>query len=311
MTLRIIFMGTPEFSVPLLGEIAGQGHEIVACYTRAPKPGGRRGLEPVKSPVHQAAERFGIPVFTPRTLRDGEAAAEFAAHEADVAVVAAYGLILPKAVLAAPRFGCLNLHASLLPRWRGAAPIQRAIMAGDAETGVMVMQMDEGLDTGPVAMAEHIAIGPDMTAGELHDLLMHRGADLMVRALAALSRDSLAFHPQSQTGVTYAEKIRKDECRIDWSRDAADVHNHIRGLSPFPGAYLEAALGRKVERIKVLRSGVAAGSGAPGEVLDGQLTVACGSGAVRLIQLQRAGKSAVSARDFLNGASVTAGMRFD
>ena len=311
MSLRIIFMGTPEFSVPLLGEIAGQGHEIVACYTRAPKPGGRRGLEPVKSPVHQAAERFGIPVFTPRTLRDGEAAAEFAAHEADVAVVAAYGLILPKAVLAAPRFGCLNLHASLLPRWRGAAPIQRAIMAGDAETGVMVMQMDEGLDTGPVAMAEHIAIGPDMTAGELHDLLMHRGADLMVRALAALSRDSLAFHPQSQTGVTYAEKIRKDECRIDWSRDAADVHNHIRGLSPFPGAYLEAALGRKVERIKVLRSGVAAGSGAPGEVLDGQLTVACGSGAVRLIQLQRAGKSAVSARDFLNGASVTAGMRFD
>ncbi len=311
MTLRIIFMGTPDFSVPLLGEIAGQGHEVVACYTRAPKPGGRRGLDLVKSPVHQAAERFGIPVFTPRTLRDEAIIEEFAGHRSDVAVVAAYGLILPKPVLDAPRYGCLNLHASLLPRWRGAAPIQRAIMAGDSETGVMVMQMDEGLDTGPVAMAERVAIGPDMTAGELHDALMHRGADLMVRALAALSRDSLSFHPQSESGVTYAEKIRKDECRIDWQSAAADVHNHIRGLSPFPGAYLEADLGRKIERIKVLRSEIAPGSGAPGEVLDGQLTVACGSGAVRLTRVQRSGKGVVSARDFLNGASVSAGMRFN
>lgn len=311
MTLRIIFMGTPDFSVPLLGEIAGQGHEVVACYTRAPKPGGRRGLDLVKSPVHQAAERFGIPVFTPRTLRDEAIIEEFAGHRSDVAVVAAYGLILPKPVLDAPRYGCLNLHASLLPRWRGAAPIQRAIMAGDSETGVMVMQMDEGLDTGPVAMAERVAIGPDMTADELHDALMHRGADLMVRALAALSRDSLSFHPQSESGVTYAEKIRKDECRIDWQSAAADVHNHIRGLSPFPGAYLEADLGRKIERIKVLRSEIAPGSGAPGEVLDGQLTVACGSGAVRLTRVQRSGKGVVSARDFLNGASVSAGMRFN
>lgn len=311
MTLRIIFMGTPDFSVPLLGEIAGQGHEVVACYTRAPKPGGRRGLDLVKSPVHQAAERFGIPVFTPRTLRDEAIIEEFAAHKADVAIVAAYGLILPKPVLDAPRYGCLNLHASLLPRWRGAAPIQRAIMAGDSETGVMVMQMDEGLDTGPVAMAERVAIGPDMTAGELHDALMHRGADLMVRALAALSRDSLSFHPQSESGVTYADKIRKEECRIDWQGDAADVHNHIRGLSPFPGAYLEADLGRKIERIKVLRSEIAPGSGAPGEVLDGQLTVACGSGAVRLTRVQRSGKGVVSARDFLNGAPVSAGMRFN
>jgi methionyl-tRNA formyltransferase len=310
LTLRIIFMGTPDFSVPLLGEIAGQGHDVVACYTRAPKPGGRRGLDLVKSPVHQAAERFGIPVFTPRTLRNEAVVEEFVSHDADVAVVAAYGLILPKPVLDAPRFGCLNLHASLLPRWRGAAPIQRAIMAGDAETGVMVMQMDEGLDTGPVAMAERVAIGPDMTAGELHDVLMHRGADLMVRALAALSRDSLSFHSQSEAGVTYAEKIRKDECRIDWQRDAADVHNHIRGLSPFPGAWLEAGLGRKVERIKVLRSEIASGSGAPGEVLDGQLTIACGSGAVRLTQVQRSGKGVVSASDFLNGAPVSAGMRF-
>ena len=311
MTLRIIFMGTPDFSVPLLGEIAGQGHEVVACYTRAPKPGGRRGLDLVKSPVHQAAERFGIPVFTPRTLRDEAIIEEFAGHRSDVAVVAAYGLILPKPVLDAPRYGCLNLHASLLPRWRGAAPIQRAIMAGDSETGVMVMQMDEGLDTGPVAMAERVAIGPDMTADELHDALMHRGADLMVRALAALSRDSLSFHPQSESGVTYAEKIRKDECRIDWQSAAADVHNHIRGLSPFPGAYLEADLGRKIERIKVLRSEIAPGSGAPGEVLDGQLTVACGSGAVRLTRVQRSGKGVGSARDFLNGASVSAGMRFN
>jgi methionyl-tRNA formyltransferase len=311
LTLRIIFMGTPDFSVPLLGEIAGQGHEVVACYTRAPKPGGRRGLDLVKSPVHQAAERFGIPVFTPRTLRDEAIIEEFAGHRSDVAVVAAYGLILPKPVLDTPRYGCLNLHASLLPRWRGAAPIQRAIMAGDRETGVMVMQMDEGLDTGPVAMAERVAIGPDMTAGELHDALMHRGADLMVRALAALSRDSLSFHLQSESGVTYAEKIRKDECRIDWQSAAADVHNHIRGLSPFPGAYLEADLGRKIERIKVLRSEIAPGSGAPGEVLDGQLTVACGSGAVRLTRVQRSGKGVVSARDFLNGASVSAGMRFN
>jgi methionyl-tRNA formyltransferase len=311
LTLRIIFMGTPDFSVPLLGEIAGQGHEVVACYTRAPKPGGRRGLDLVKSPIHQAAERLGIPVFTPRTLRDEAIIEEFAGHRSDVAVVAAYGLILPKPVLDTPRYGCLNLHASLLPRWRGAAPIQRAIMAGDSETGVMVMQMDEGLDTGPVAMAERVAIGPDMTAGELHDALMHRGADLMVRALAALSRDSLSFHLQSESGVTYAEKIRKDECRIDWQSAAADVHNHIRGLSPFPGAYLEADLGRKIERIKVLRSEIAPGSGAPGEVLDGQLTVACGSGAVRLTRVQRSGKGVVSARDFLNGASVSAGMRFN
>jgi methionyl-tRNA formyltransferase len=302
-------MGTPDFSVPLLSEIIGQGHEVIACYSRAPKPAGRRGLELVKSPVHQTAERFGIPVLTPRTLRDASAAAEFAGHEADVAVVAAYGLILPKMVLDAPRLGCLNLHASLLPRWRGAAPIQRAIMAGDRQTGVMVMQMEEGLDTGPVAMSETIAIGANATAGELHDALMHRGADLMVRALAALSRDGLTFQPQDADGVTYAEKIRKEECKIDWPQTSEAIHNHIRGLAPFPGAFFETDLGGRKERIKVLRAALAKGTGQPGAVLDSQLTIACGSGAIQLQQVQRAGKSAISARDFLNGSRISPGDR--
>ncbi|MGE3245357.1 MAG: methionyl-tRNA formyltransferase [Beijerinckiaceae bacterium] len=310
MTLRIVFMGTPDFSVPLLHEIAGQGHEIAACYTRAPKPGGRRGLELLKSPIHRAAESLGIPVLTPRTLRDAVSAETFLAHDADVAVVAAYGLILPKAILDAPRHGCLNLHASLLPRWRGAAPIQRAIMAGDRETGVMVMHMDEGLDTGPVAMAERIAIGPDMTAGELHDALMGLGADLMVRALAALERSGLQFRPQAHDGVTYAEKIRKEEARIDWSQDAGTVHNRIRGLSPFPGAWFEADLGKGPERIKVLRSALADANGDAGEVLDRELAIGCATGSVRLLQLQRAGKAIVSARDFLNGVSLEPGCRF-
>ena len=302
-------MGTPDFSVPLLSEIIGQGHEVIACYSRAPKPAGRRGLELVKSPVHQTAERFGIPVLTPRTLRDASAAAEFAGHEADVAVVAAYGLILSKMVLDAPRLGCLNLHASLLPRWRGAAPIQRAIMAGDRQTGVMVMQMEEGLDTGPVAMSETIAIGANATAGELHDALMHRGADLMVRALAALSRDGLTFQPQDADGVTYAEKIRKEECKIDWPQTSEAIHNHIRGLAPFPGAFFETDLGGRKERIKVLRAALAKGTGQPGAVLDSQLTIACGSGAIQLQQVQRAGKSAISARDFLNGSRISPGDR--
>ena len=231
--MRIVFMGTPDFSVPVLTEIIGQGHEVVAVYTRAPKPAGR-GMELRLSPVHALAQSFGIEVFTPRSLRTPEAADLFRAHDADVAVVVAYGLILPKEILEAPRLGCLNLHASLLPRWRGAAPIQRAIMAGDTETGVMVMQMDVGLDTGPVAMAERLSIGPDMTAGELHDRLSPLGADLMVRALAALSRGGLTFQPQAETGVTYAHKIEKAEARIDWTRPAKAVHDHIRGLSPFP-----------------------------------------------------------------------------
>ena len=309
-SLRIVFMGTPDFAVPTLVEILGQGHEVVAVYTRAPKPAGR-GMAERRSPVHDLAAGFAIPVFTPRSLRTEEAQAEFAAHEADVAVVVAYGLILPPAILAAPAEGCLNLHASLLPRWRGAAPINRAIMAGDAETGVMVMRMDEGLDTGPVALSERVSIGPDETAGQLHDRLARLGADLMVRALAALARGSLGSEPQPADGVTYAAKIDKAEARIDWTRPAQAVHDHVRGLSPFPGAFCELAIGGKPERLKVLRTVVSptalSGTAAPGTVLDDGLTVACGEGAVRLVEVQRAGKAPMAAEAFLRGTPVPAG----
>ena len=302
--MRVVFMGTPDFSVPVLSEIIGQGHEVVAVYSRAPKPAGR-GMEMKRSPVHELADRFNIPVHTPRSLRSEEAADIFRAHEADVAVVVAYGLILPPAILEAPSEGCLNLHASLLPRWRGAAPIQRAIMAGDQEAGVMVMKMDEGLDTGPVAMAERIAIPPEMTAGELHDRLSVLGADLMVRALAALSRGSLAFQPQAQEGVTYAHKIEKSEARIDWSKTAQVVHDQICGLSPFPGAFFEGDFGKGMERIKVLRARRVAGQAEPGTVIDDQLTIACAEGALQLTDVQRAGKAPMSVAEFLRGLRVT------
>ncbi|GLQ11062.1 methionyl-tRNA formyltransferase [Devosia yakushimensis] len=303
--MRVVFMGTPEFSVPTLTEIVSSGHEVVAVYTRAPKPAGR-GQEERKSAVHVAAEGFGIPVFTPRSLKGLDEQGVFALHDADVGIVVAYGLLLPKAILEAPRMGCLNLHGSLLPRWRGAAPIQRAVMAGDSQTGVMVMQMDEGLDTGAVAVGEVIPIGPDMTSGELHDQMMRVGADLMGRALAALERGSLDFKPQPEDGVTYAKKIEKAESRIDWSLPAEAVHNHIRGLSPFPGAWFEVELGGKRVRVKVLRSSLVEGSGAPGAVL-GDLTIACGSGAVRLVQVQREGKSAMDAATFLRGVGAMPG----
>jgi methionyl-tRNA formyltransferase len=306
MSMRVVFMGTPEFSVPVMTEILGQGHEIVAVYTRAPKPAGR-GMDLRLSPVHALAEQFGIPVFTPKTLRDVDEQARFAALDADIAVVVAYGLILPKAVLDAPRLGCLNLHASLLPRWRGAAPIQRAIMAGDAQSGVMVMRMEEGLDTGPVGMAERIAITPDMTAGDLHDRLCVIGADLMARALAAASRESLQFTPQSDVGVTYAHKIEKAEAHIDWSRDAQSLHNHVRGLSPFPGAFFEVDLGRGLERVKVLRARMAEGHGTAGTLLDDALTVACGAGALQVLDVQRAGKGPMKAQEFLRGARLAQG----
>jgi methionyl-tRNA formyltransferase len=305
--MRVVFMGTPDFSVPVLTEIIGQGHEVCAVYSRAPQPAGR-GMELRPSPVHRTAEQFGIPVFTPKSLRNPEAQAEFAAHEADCAVVVAYGLILPKPILDAPKYGCFNLHASLLPRWRGAAPIQRAIMAGDAETGVMVMQMDEGLDTGPIGMAERVKIGTDMTAGELHDALMKVGADLMARALAAVSRGSLTFQPQAEEGVTYAQKIDKAEARLDFSKPAAEVHNLARGLSPFPGAWFEPDLGRGPERVKVLRTRLAQGSGAPGTLI-GEGVVACGEGAVELVQVQRGGKAPMPFADFSRGARLAAGAR--
>lgn len=308
MPLKIVFMGTPDFAVPTLEAVAGAGHHVVAAYTRAPRPAGR-GMAERRSAVHEAAERLGVPVLTPARLRDPADQAAFAAHGADVAVVVAYGLILPKPVLDAPRHGCLNLHASLLPRWRGAAPINRAVMAGDAETGAMVMRMDEGLDTGPVCLSERTPIGPDETAGELHDRLAPLGAALMVRALSALEAGDLACTPQPADGVTYAAKLTNAETRIDWSRPAQAVHDHVRGLSPFPGAFCEIERGGKVERLKVLRTEVARGSGAPGTTLDDALTIACRTGAVRLVTVQRAGKGPMAADTFLRGTPVPAGTR--
>ncbi|MET0532555.1 MAG: methionyl-tRNA formyltransferase [Microvirga sp.] len=309
MSLRVVFMGTPDFAVPTLSEIVGQGHDVIAVYTRAPAAAGR-GMELKPSPVHKMADRFGLPVFTPKTLRDEDAAEIFRSHQADVAVVVAYGMILPKTILEAPELGCLNLHASLLPRWRGAAPIQRAIMAGDKETGVAVMKMEEGLDTGAVAMAERVAIAPDMNAGELHDRLMVLGADLMVRALAAISRGGLSFTPQPEVGVTYAHKIKNEDSRIAWAKPAQAVHDHIRGLSPFPGAYFTADFGKGEERVKVLRATLGKGSGAPGTLLGHDGTVSTGDGAVRLIQVQRAGKGPVAFDEFLRGVRIDPGARF-
>jgi methionyl-tRNA formyltransferase len=299
--MRIIFMGTPEFSVPTLTEIVSSGHEVVAVYTRAPKPAGR-GQTERKSPVHEAAEAFGIPVFTPKSLKSEEEQAIFASLQAEVAVVVAYGLLLPKAVLDAPEYGCVNLHGSLLPRWRGAAPMQRAIMSGDKQTGIVVMQMDEGLDTGGMGPTEIIPITPTMTAGELHDNMMRVGADLMGRALSALERGSLDFTPQPADGVTYAAKIDKAEAKLDFSKSAEEVHNTIRGLSPFPGAWFEMNLGGKAYRVKALRSQLEAASGAPGTLLGGELVIACGTGSVRLTQVQREGKGAMDAATFLRGA---------
>ncbi|KJC49547.1 methionyl-tRNA formyltransferase [Bradyrhizobium sp. LTSP857] len=306
MPLRLIFMGTPDFSVPTLLELVAHGHEIVAVYTRAPKPGGRRGLQLQPTPVEEAARKLGVPVLTPKTLKTEEALEEFRAFDADAAVVVAYGMILPQAILDAPKLGCYNLHASLLPRWRGAAPINRAIMAGDAESGVMVMKMDVGLDTGDVAMAERIAIPDNMTAVDLHDRLSRLGADLMVRAMAALGRGGLQLKKQSDDGVTYAAKIDKAEARIDWTRPARDVLRHIHSLSPFPGAWAEL----ENARVKILRCELAKGSGAPGEVLDDQLTIACGEGAIRILELQREGKARMQAVDFLRGVPLRAGAKF-
>jgi len=300
VALRLVFMGTPDFAVPTLLGIVGAGHEIVAVYTRAPRPAGR-GMALSPSPIAREAERFGLPIFTPKTLRDGDAAAAMRTHGADAAVVVAYGLILPKPILEAFPFGAFNLHASLLPRWRGAAPIQRAIMAGDRETGVMVMKMEEGLDTGPIAMERRVPIGPDATAGELHDQLARLGAELMPVALAALERGSLQLTRQPATSATYANKIDKTETRIDWSKPWQQVHDHCRGLSPFPGAWFEI---RDFGRVKVLRTTKGDGEGRPGTVLDNRLTIACGTGAVQIVELQRAGGKTMSAEDFLHGTPV-------
>ena len=310
MALRIIFMGTPDFSVPTLAALKQAGHEIVAVYSQPPRPAGRRGLELVKSPVHRAAELLGIPVHTPANFRDEADREAFRALGADVAVVVAYGLLLPEAILSGTRLGCYNGHASLLPRWRGAAPIQRAIMAGDAETGMMVMKMDKGLDTGPVAMTSRIAITDTMTAGELHDKLMQVGGKLMAEAMGKLEADDLSRTPQAEDGVLYAAKIDKAETRIDFSRPARDVHNHIRGLSPFPGAWFELPIAGKPERVKVLASALAAETTTQpaGTVVDDHLTIACGDGdTVRLVRLQKAGGKPLEAGDFLRGTPVAAG----
>jgi methionyl-tRNA formyltransferase len=309
MPLRLIFMGTPDFAVPTLSALADHGHEIAAVYTRAPKPGGR-GMKLQPTPVEQEARRRGFPVLTPKTLRTDEALAEFRAHDADAAVVVAYGMILPQAILDAPKLGCYNLHASLLPRWRGAAPINRAIMAGDAESGVMVMKMDVGLDTGDVAMAERLPITDAMTAADLHDGLSPLGADLMVRAMAALEGGGLVLHKQAEDGVTYAAKIEKAEARIDWTKPAHAVLRHIHGLSPFPGAWSEVDVDGEAVRVKILRCALADGAGAAGAVLDDRLSIACGEGAIRIIELQRAGKAPMLAADFLRGTPLKPGAAF-
>ncbi|MDR7028328.1 methionyl-tRNA formyltransferase [Rhizobium rosettiformans] len=310
MALRIIFMGTPDFSVATLKALHAAGHEIVAAYSQPPRPGGRRGLDLQKSPVHQAAEELGIEVRHPLNFRDQADRDAFVALNADVAVVVAYGLLLPEAILNGTRLGAYNGHASLLPRWRGAAPIQRAIMAGDAETGMMVMKMDKGLDTGPVALTRKVTIGPDMTAGELHDALSLAGAEAMVEAMAKLEAGTLQTIGQPEEGVLYAAKIDKAETRVDFSRPATEVHNHIRGLSPFPGAWTEIEVNGKPERVKLLASRLAEVEGAlaaPGTALDDRLTIACGTGAVSLVRLQKAGGKALDAEDFLRGTPLHKG----
>ena len=302
MPLRIIFMGTPDFAAASLAALHKAGHQIACVYSQPPRPGGRRGLEPVKSPVHQRAEALGLIVRTPLNFKDAADIEAFKDLRADVAVVVAYGLLLPQSILDGARHGAYNGHASLLPRWRGAAPIQRAIMAGDKETGMMVMKMEAGLDTGPVALTQKVTITPFMTAGELHDQLRQVGAELMVEAMAILESGALPLTPQAPHGATYARKIDKAETRVDWSKTAAEVHNYIRGLSPFPGAWCEMEIGGKLERIKLLRTIPVSENGAPGSMLNG-LTIACGNGAVVITELQRAGGKPLTVDEFLHGAS--------
>lgn len=306
MALRAIFMGTPDFAVPALAAIIDAGHEVVGVYSQPPRPAGR-GQQVRLSPTHKFAEERGLPSFTPKSLRKAEEQAAFAALGADVAVVAAYGLILPPPVLQAPRLGCVNIHGSLLPRWRGAAPIQRALLAGDSETGITIMQMDEGLDTGGMLLKEALLIGPQDTATTLHDRLAAMGARLIVDALGLLERGEAHAAPQPEDGVVYAAKLTRDDGRLDWTASADAIDRQVRALTPWPGCWfdLPAALGG--ERVKVLSALPADGSGAPGAVLDSEMTVACGQGAVRIVAAQRPGKAAVSGGDFLRGLRLAPG----
>jgi methionyl-tRNA formyltransferase len=304
--MRIVFMGTPDFAVPALRALLDAGHEIAAVYSQPPRAAGR-GMALRASPVQQKAEQAGLAVRTPASLKSAEEQERFRALQADVAVVVAYGLILPKPILDATRLGLFNVHASLLPRWRGAAPINRAIMAGDRETGVSIMRIVEGLDAGPVCLEGRVAIGRDETAGELHDRLACEGARLMVSALTKLEAGNLDCRAQVEDGVTYAAKIDVGETRIDWKQSAPKVHDMIRGISPFPGAWFEAELNGRKERVRALRSTLVEMSGTPGTVLDDHLTVACGEGAVRLTEVQRAGKRTMTAEEFLRGLPLRAG----
>ncbi len=300
--LRLAFMGTPDFAVPALRALHEAGHSIVAVYSQPPKPAGR-GQQLQKSPVQLFAEAHNLPVYTPKSLRTPEAQAEFAALRLDAAIVAAYGLILPQPILNAPRLGCLNIHASLLPRWRGAAPIHRALLAGDAETGITIMQMDAGLDTGAMLRKATTPIGPAMTAGDLHDVLAAQGAALIVPTLAAYAADAIMPEPQPETGVTYAHKLQKNEGALDWSLTAETLARQVRGLQPWPGCYFRYG----DETIKLLAAETANGSGAPGTLLDTQATIACGTGALRLLRVQRPGKGAISGADWLNGLRLQPG----
>jgi methionyl-tRNA formyltransferase len=308
--MRIVFMGAPKFAVPTMKKIIGDGHVVVAVYSRAPKPGGRRGLELRRTPVHEAAESLGISVFTPTTLSDTDAQRVFRGHAADVAVVVAYGLLLPVPILEAPTLGCVNLHASLLPRWRGAAPIQRAIMAGDPLTGVDFMRMNSGLDTGPVALRETIRIRPEDTAGDLTDRLAEIAANVAASGLRAMETGQLVFREQSSVGACYARKIDKSEAEIDWRRSAEEVRNHIHGLSPTPGAFSYLSTEDRQERIKVMRAKAVPASGAPGTILDGEMTVACRDGAIRILEAQQSGRNVMTGPEFIRSVKILAGSVF-